>query len=89
VQSGRIRVLAGVLGLAAAALVAGLWLVQTQGAGELDVAYGFASGDGAPPTLLVATSRQLVGVALIWLATVLAAGALGHRLTRGRASADR
>ena len=83
-QAGRLRTPRGVLSVAVATLGIGVWLVTACGVESVDVGYGFVGSDGPLPVLVMATRMQLLGGALIWVATLMIAGLVGRRLVQRR-----
>lgn len=74
----------GVLLLAFALTVAGLLLVFPFSSGSESFTFAVASPDGTLPALLFMTTQRTIGAVLVWIASLLVAGILGHRIVARR-----
>lgn len=76
----------GVILLASALAVVGLLLVFPFSGGTESFTFAVASPDGTLPALLFMTTQRTLGAVLVWIASLLVAGVIGHRITAGRVS---
>jgi hypothetical protein len=66
--------------LAFALAVAGLLLIFPFSGGWESFTFAVASSDGTLPALLFMTTQRTIGAALVWTASLLVAGVIGHRI---------
>jgi hypothetical protein len=71
----------GLLVLAAVLAIIGGLLVAF-GGGNYDFGWQTFGPDPETPTVLFLTARRVIGIVLVWLATLLVAGVIGGRLTK-------
>lgn len=76
----------GVILLASALAVVGLLLVFPFSGGTESFTFAVASPDGTLPALLFMTPQRTLGAVMVWIASLLVAGVIGHRITAGRVS---
>lgn len=75
------------LGLALVLAVVGGFLFAHPGDGEVVFGFVSSSTDGSDfPGILFLTTRCVVGIVMIWLATLIAAGLLTLRIQRARSA---
>jgi ABC-type spermidine/putrescine transport system permease subunit II len=72
--------------IAIALATVGLLLVFPLSSGSDSFTFAVASPDGTLPALLFMTTERTVGAVLVWIATLLIAGVVGHRIAASRES---
>jgi hypothetical protein len=78
----RYRMLLGIAGVSAA--VGLLLIFPFSGGGGESFAFSVSSPDGTLPALLFMTPERTAGVVLVWLASLLVVGVLGHWIAARR-----
>ena len=82
----RMRLRNGVLLLASTLAVVGLLLVFPFSGGTESFAFAVASPDGTLPALLFMTTQRTLGAVLVWIASLLVAAVIGHRIATKQGS---
>lgn len=72
--------------LAFALATVGLLLIFPFSGGTGSFTFAVASPDGTLPALLFMTTERTLGAVLVWLASILIAGVIGHRIATRRVS---